>query len=73
MLAKHYQSRGVTLRAMKQYDEALKDADKSIKLAPENALYYESRSKTYREMGENEKAERDLKKAEELREKGNKE
>ena len=56
----------MTLHDVGRYDEALKDADKSIELAPENALCYNSRSITYREMGEIEKAERDEKKAEEL-------
>ncbi len=61
-----YYYRGITYHFLKNYQSAIIDFDKAIKLNPNFAEIYKIRAETYNKIGENEKAEADRKKYKEL-------
>ena len=65
-----YIVRGVTYRNIGNYQEALKDMNKSIELNPNSAFGYSNRGDTYYELEDFEKATKDWEKVIEIKSKG---
>ena len=60
---KYYNSRGVELNKLEDYEGALRDYNKAIELTPDNALYYSNRGLAYLKIGKPVKAHENFQKA----------
>ena len=58
-----FHSRGLSYRFLGEYNKAIADFNKSIKINPKNADVYFNRSRVLEKMGEYSKSKKDLRKS----------